>query len=970
MSASWRIGAAATFAAINLAAYAYPAWAETRAFDLPSMPANQALQLFARQAGLQIIAPSDALVGIRTREIHGQYDPRVALRRLLADTRLEIASDTGSVISLRMKPRPPAPPPAPTPPRSVKHDKPRRPAEASASDIASTALEEVIVTAAAPAGALKRDSDTVVDSVTELEISRLPNLDVSDALTRLPGVHRDETQSGENRYVQIRGLDNAAASQSIDGVLLTNYVGSSRAASTEALSAQFIKNIIVTPTVTPDLDENSNSANVAITTVSGLDNAGTHLFDVTGFAGSASRGGGVQSTNFPVRGSLLWKGALGAAQNIGLAVGFSVDQLGSRQDATSVSGFSAVDGSFVPSGALTRGATFANTDRFAGFVRLDAQVTPQLRLFGEYFRLVHDYKTDQYTSAAAVSSAGVQEVSGATGQFSSAGASYAYDGGGLDIRDHIAILGGDYDMGGHGHLSFRGNLTLNTTVSTSYGTSGFSAAAASLAAPIQYTATKDTLSLTPGVATSLSDPANYLLNGDVVLSDMVTNDRNYFLRGDYAFNSALKDRGLGFKAGVQYKTLSRESEQRGGAVEAAPGQVIRLSEATQASSVSLFDPIAINGNALLKLLAERGVPVPDANGLYASDPANGFGQDFQASEQVGVGYFVASYAARRWRLSAGFRYAYTNRRLLDYEPDDAGVWRQDRYGQHYGNLLPSVYGSYAVASSLKLRGAFTETLERPALSSASRNVLASYTTPPTITISYSSPYLLPTRSRNVDVSLDYYYGRHDAYVSAGAFSKYLTDIPGVSSATTVDSNGDIVVTSYRTNLTSVNGKSVYGTDDGLEFIWSDPHIFLLPDRLGRVGAFMSYDYIVYKTPALNGGAGVPSTDLILVDSAPRSYFNGEIFYNYGPVVVNLSYEAQSSVPSLAYNSAADQRTTYGGLLDAQASCALTPHLRFVVEGRNLTDQDIVTRYGLTGYERVNQIRNDGRTIWMGGELTF
>jgi hypothetical protein len=42
----------------------------------------------------------------------------------------------------------------------------------------------------------------------------------------------------------------------------------------------------------------------------------------------------------------------------------------------------------------------------------------------------------------------------------------------------------------------------------------------------------------------------------------------------------------------------------------------------------------------------------------------------------------------------------------------------------------------------------------------------------------------------------------------------------------------------------------------------------------------------------------------------------------------------------------------------------------VVDGRNLTDQDIVNRYGVTDYSRIYQIRNDGRTIWLGAELTF
>jgi iron complex outermembrane receptor protein len=955
---TWKSKTVALLAATSLAAYGGLAYSQTRTFDLPAMPANQALPLFAKQAGLQIVAPYDALVGVQTPEIHGAQDVQAALHRLIAGAGLEIVSNSGGVVTLRVKAHASAEHPA------------DQPMASNAGDIAATEMEEIIVKATKPAGTLKRESDTVVDTITALEISRLPNLDLSDALTRLPGVHRNDTQSGENRYVQIRGLDNAAASQSIDGVLLTNYVGSSRATSTEALNAQFIKNIVVTPTVTPDLDENSNSANVALTSVSGLDNGGAHVLDVTGFGGTVNRSGGQHADNTPARGSVLWKGALDADGHIGLAIGLSFDQLGSRQDAVSVAGFNSVNGDFVPNGAMTRGSTFANTQRIAGFARLDAQVTPDLKFFGEYFRFVHQYHTDQYTSSATVTSASAQDVTGTSGQFPTASASYAYNGGELNMYDHILIVGGDYDINPKSHLSFRANATLNATVSTSYGMSGFSAASTPLSQPIRYSATGDDLGFSPGAAASLANPANYLLGGNLTLSDMVTHDQNYFLRTDYTYNSNTNDRGFGFKAGLQYKTLDRHSDQLGNAYKLAPGQSISLSEVSQASSLSMFDPVSINPSELLGLMATRGMPVPSASGLYASDPANGYGQNFDASEQVAVGYLIGSYAADRWRLSAGFRYADTTRHLLDYEPNSAGVWGPQQYNQHYDNLLPSVYGSYNITSKLKLRAAYTETLERPALMSASRNVLASYTTPPTITTSYTSPYLLPTHSRNFDASLDYYYGSHDAYVSVGGFSKYLTDIPGTSTNTVVNPDGSIAITSYKTNLTSVGGKSVYGTDDGIELIWSDPRIVAIPANWGKIGAFVSYDYIMYKTPALNGGNGVPATNLVMVQAAPRDYLNAEVFYNYGPLVANLSYEVQSGVPSYAYASSSDQMTTYYGLLDAQASYAVTSHLRVIVQGRNLTDQNLTTRYLTTDWSKAYQVRNDGRTIWFGAEFTY
>jgi outer membrane receptor for ferrienterochelin and colicin len=81
-------------------------------------------------------------------------------------------------------------------------------------------------------------------------------------------------------------------------------------------------------------------------------------------------------------------------------------------------------------------------------------------------------------------------------------------------------------------------------------------------------------------------------------------------------------------------------------------------------------------------------------------------------------------------------------------------------------------------------------------------------------------------------------------------------------------------------------------------------------------------------------------------------------------------QQQSSIPTMSYNRVNDRRETYMALLDAQVSYALTSNVRIVLEGRNLLDQDIVVRYAVTGYGPAYQVRNYGRTLWLGGEITL
>jgi len=77
------------------------AYAQQRNFDVASGPAVKSIPDFARQAGLQIIAPADQLKGVNTPQIKGAIDARAALKQLIAGTGLTIASDNGAVVSLK-----------------------------------------------------------------------------------------------------------------------------------------------------------------------------------------------------------------------------------------------------------------------------------------------------------------------------------------------------------------------------------------------------------------------------------------------------------------------------------------------------------------------------------------------------------------------------------------------------------------------------------------------------------------------------------------------------------------------------------------------------------------------------------------------------------------------------------------------------------------------------------------------------
>jgi len=85
-------------------ALATSAWAQQRTFDLPAQEATKAVPEFARQAGVQLVAPGEQLRGVWTKPVRGQLDTRAALAAMLEGTGLSVASDDGSIITLRRTP--------------------------------------------------------------------------------------------------------------------------------------------------------------------------------------------------------------------------------------------------------------------------------------------------------------------------------------------------------------------------------------------------------------------------------------------------------------------------------------------------------------------------------------------------------------------------------------------------------------------------------------------------------------------------------------------------------------------------------------------------------------------------------------------------------------------------------------------------------------------------------------------------
>jgi TonB-dependent receptor len=131
------------------------------------------------------------------------------------------------------------------------------PTEAATSNPAN--VETIVVTGTRPqATEIKRDAPVVMDIAPLAQIRSLPDVNAAEALQRLPGIQM-ESDSGEGRFVNIRGMDADLNGTTFDGVRMTasnpaSPQGGARAVAFDAFPAGILGGLEVVKSLTPDLD--------------------------------------------------------------------------------------------------------------------------------------------------------------------------------------------------------------------------------------------------------------------------------------------------------------------------------------------------------------------------------------------------------------------------------------------------------------------------------------------------------------------------------------------------------------------------------------------------------------------------------------------------------------------------------------------------------------------------------------------
>jgi TonB-dependent receptor len=966
--------------------------AQERQFDVPAQPAGAAISALAHQARIQVIAARAFTKGKWSAPVRGAMTVEQALERLLQGTEL-MARQKGPQTYLIV--------PVPTASNAVASayqpagavggdevgnaDNSLRDGsgdEASSPDIVVTGVRASLRSAQA----IKRNASQVVDSIVAEDIGKLPDRNVAEALQRIPGIQIQRAY-GEGRSVAIRGLTQVRTELNGRDIFTASGVNQ---LSLEDVPSELLAGIDVYKNPSSDLIEDQ---------LSGVINFRTRkAFDFDGFKASASVSNDyydlIQRSR-PAASLLLsnrWDTGIG---EIGVLANISYQKTAFRQDVLTTQPFYMLDQSLRSDGTPNNPTDYATASQLGrlgqpttlahggGFnqyfgdrrrlgIDLSVQWRPSstLEITGELFRNNYKFRYDDYAFQAYTGDASITPLPGApfsygeNGDFESGVFQNVPVGSFTSLETRRSITT-DYSL----NLKWTPTANLTVTADGQYvrSTTNYSRLIMitnSVAPTLSYDVTGSRPSIAIGPEGFVENPANYSNGGflDNFVRSLGT-DKSGRLDAEYRFDGGFLQ---SIKAGLRYSERRNSSRDTGYRYTGLSGPVTDYSRTDLndffRGDADIYDAVIsfprsliVDYDATRAALGIGTTPAFLPSGRHNESQKNFaayVAAFFKADDApIPIDGNIGGRIVRTEQNAAGF-YQQTPQVTLPNGTQTNGTptFNPIAFDQSYTKFLPSVNVRAHLADNLQLRLAASVNLARPSF--AQLNPSLSIVEPGRTqqneihSASGGNPELRPMTSRNIDMSLEWYFSRTGSLTLAG-FYKNIKNYIQTAVATrpitfTSGQTYDFDVTSY---LNAENARV-----KGVEVAYQQFFDFL-PGPLGGLGVQANFTYVDSSapSPAVSG----PVTSVPLEKLSKYSY-NLVGIYERGKLSARLAYNWRSKFVDTTSGNGTGNLPLISksfGQLDGSVSLNVTPRLTLTLEGRNLTNTQFNTYYGLPSRPR-------------------
>lgn len=858
---------------------------------------------------------------------------------------------------------------------------------------------------------IKRESATIIDSISENQAGTMPAQNIAELVSVLPGISSitdrtgdDNLTTSESRFANVRGIRSDLNITTMDGMNLAIPNQGGRSNFLDWFPVSLAKRVEAIKSFAAENDGNAIGGQINVVTRSGFDYPeGLLSFSASTSFDELDRGVVGQKQPFNV--SAVFARPLSDTVSIALTANFN------RRDVYVPSKENVARIAFNPDG--TRATFFPAFNNFIGPVPGNGIAVPLInRLYSNLAR------TDRWGGAGKIDfRPDDRTYIWLTGSYNKLDQqvlqSYS------DVRNPFLCFGflgcvnrAVTQSGNTGTIEIRFDDAAFSEMATSSNQSQL----ASGQFGVQHTATDD---LSLGFRGSysearqnqddyfsffgqnarlisfgydLTDPLNPQFN--VANADSVFDPRTYNLRRvDYiplrlketvldtlfnvAYNSDAGDRGFGIKAGVRFKISDRGYTERfvQNNVTALGGQRYTLDQVQTPLDVFRLGIPGLNQNSRPVLgnpLVRNALLLPllGDSTLFTPTLLTDLGNNYTLNEKTHALFVQGQYRTENVHAIAGVRYELTDLNGGGFRSVDGGAFAPTTNQSSKGFLLPSAIINWDPIERLRVRASYSKSLGRPpydALAPRGESLTID-AQQGTAFLSRSNPDLKPRQSNNFDLAMEWNFAGRGSLISVGGFYKKIKDEIFVrTNIIPLDING----TTYATTITqpdNTTGSKLYGLEASFVYNFS-----FLPAPFNNLGVNANATIIrgdfELQRPRLDGnGTETPG----FLPGQPQGIYNVSLYYSDSKLDVNLGWNRTGSYVA-GFFADAPQNDIYllgRDTFNAKLSYAVLDNLKLYVEGNNLTSSDLTEVSGPPSLKNVRRHYNFGRTITVGATVNF
>ncbi|GGF43325.1 TonB-dependent receptor [Aliidongia dinghuensis] len=822
----------------------------------------------------------------------------------------------------------------------------------------------------------KKRAPNIVDIQPQEEIRKLPDVNAAEALQRMPGISL-ESDTGEGRFINIRGLDADLNGTSFGGVRLpaSNLAtpsGGGRAVAFDAIPAGFIGGIEITKTNRPDMDAEALGGSIEIVPKA-LPADGHAFLDAT------------LGTGFePLRDTPILQGDLTVGGRFGLEPGTGPFDDTNARPATS--------GFFTnprPFGILATGSVYDDQrgidDVEATYSDNQSKGVPD-KAFNQL-----DFRRYLYHRTRYGYGGEVDFDPNDLNHFYFRAAQTGYNE--TINRNRLTINNMDTDANGNLLANYQAdpqnpNLFLapsaelnkslrdeRETVQTRLFTWGGNSVLGGLRLdyrgayaqgsdnkPYDYNSTfvdPNPVALVYDNTTDPNHPSFHTIDGTNPANSAlyqlkgVQNSQFHDFDTEWSGNlDATLPLDLGehegeLKVGGAVRLRERNVNQTTQTYNLAPGVVLPFTDFVSGPELVYYGGrydlgLGPNNKTIRSLVANpQGILFRSAASILADNLSDlaAFQRD---NEDVYAGYAQYTINLGKLDLLGGVRLEQTNATYRankeTTDPNGNVSVTPNQFSQNYLDYFPTLQAKYAVTPELQARLAYSTAIARPGFNQITPSVQLDQGA---LTVIEGNPSLKPTTADNFDASLAYSLPQA-GILSLGLFDKEFQHyiVPGLVHSQFVA--GDPNIYSISTFTDGGNAQAY-----GAEFAYIQKFTFL-PHPFDGFGFDGNYTYVQSSVEIRPG-------EHSLLPSTSRNNFNAAVFYENGPVTVRLaSSYVSKNIFAVGGSDATDTWSAARFRLDLGASYELTKNFQVYFNAKNLTDTPLKFTEGSSGNRPIQR----------------